>query len=87
MKVVLFAAVVLTGLMLQGCSQHEYKPIKSSASRSCAEPESPFASGSEKDRGFQWAKKRQLACTTGSDSFKAGCEEFHVENEKYKRCS
>ena len=83
--------IALTGLLLFiGCGSSESslrEEKEGTVENSCTEPENPYSEGSGHYAGYEWAEKNGGgSCSSSSDSFNEGCEEYESQESEYQDC-
>ena len=81
-----FFLIVALSLWLAACSRED-SPASSEPNEVCVEPSNPFNDGGGHDAGFNWAEDNDAECPADhGDSFHEGCEEYHVQRERFDAC-
>jgi hypothetical protein len=80
--------IALTGLLLFiGCGSSLKEEEERSVENRCTEPENPYREGSGHYAGYEWAEKNGGgSCSSSSDSFNEGCEEYESQESEYQDC-
>jgi hypothetical protein len=80
----------LTGLLLFigcGASQSSGSDEEGGADASCTEPHNPYTEGTGHYAGYEWAEnKGSGTCSSSSESFNQGCEEYESQESEYQDC-
>lgn len=70
-----------------GSSQSSGNEEEGRTEATCTEPENPYTQGTGHYAGYEWAENRgSAACSTSSDSFNEGCEEYERQESEYQAC-
>jgi hypothetical protein len=54
--------------------------------RECVEPENPYSEGTGHYAGYEWAERNGSSCSSSSQSFNEGCEEYATQESEYEEC-
>ena len=64
----------------------EPEPSSEASIRECVEPENPYSEGTGHYAGYEWAERNGSSCSTSSQSFNEGCEEYETQESEYEEC-
>ena len=86
--------LLIAGALLLGCEQDQtassgYPNEGYSSPRVrniCTEPSNPYSDGGGHDAGFNWAMENGKSCSSNSNSFDEGCEEYYRQLTNYEEC-
>jgi hypothetical protein len=76
-------------LILIGCgsSKPSSDNDEGGGNTSCVEPQNPYDEGTGHYAGYKWAEEKGSGtCSSSSESFKEGCEEYESQESKYQNC-
>lgn len=85
----LFLAFTLSGLLgFIGCgSSRSPGDDEDTGAATCTEPANPYTEGTGHYAGYEWAESKGSGnCSSSSESFNQGCEEYERQESEYQDC-